>query len=206
MSSLPTAFSAEAQIRFNGLVAQYARTVAHEANNLLFLQEIAAETARAVGDPRPALRLLRKQARLVAVALAPGKPRAAKISDLVDDLIEAIAGQSSLGTLLEWIVAPSAGRLSLRERPGHTQLLLQHLIEEAALARDRKPAQQAPDRLLRVHFDGGEDGIDVELTVLSGQPLPAPTALARELCALNTFGLAPEVGGLRLRLWLPLAE
>jgi hypothetical protein len=199
--------SSEAQSLLHALLCQYARSAAHEASNLLFLEEIAANTGKiGAGDRRAGLETVRRQMRLVALALAPEqKQRATRVGELAGDLLEVIGKQTSLRPLLDWEVAEPARALCLRERPGHAQLLLQHLIEDAARALAATPRRpQGP--LLSVRWRGDEDGIEAALAPLDDAPLPAPSALARELAAANAFGLAHENGGALVRVWMPLAD
>lgn len=203
----PPTLSAAARLLLQPLLWQYARAVAHEANNLLFLDEIAAKTGkRGPDDSRRGLSFVQKQARVLSLALAPEAKRGVtKLADLSDDLVEAVTRQSSLRKLLQWDMDESARAYTISERPAHAQILLHHLIEQA-LGQKPPEGRWRDEAALRVQVLANEDGIDILLTLLQQQSLPPPTSLAREICALNAFGLESSSDGASTHVWLPLGD
>jgi hypothetical protein len=199
-----TGFGKEASAQLHRLLRQYARTVAHEANNLIFLGEIAAKTGTQSPESVLAgLQSVARRARVVAQALAPDtRRRATGVRELADNLSDAVARQSSLGSLLQLEVVPEALPMSFRERPGHAQLLLHHLLEECALFWG---VDSSTDPLLAMTVRAAPDAAIILVAPLADRALPSVTPLASEICALNGFRFSPEADG-QWAIRLPRAD
>lgn len=182
------ALSNEAALLLDELLCVYARTIAHEASNLIFLEEIAARTGKKDGaETQAALAFIRRQARVVSHALTPvPRPRLVRLGDVAGDVSETLGRQTSLKPLLEWSIDPAAATVEIRETPGRTQLLVQHLIETAV-------RQMTSGVGAAVSVRWTETA--VTLRALQGQGMPEPSALARELAALDGHDLEVQADG-----------
>lgn len=195
------ALSDAAQRELAVLLQQIARSIAHEANNLLFIEEIVAKTpaaARGHGDLRRGIEHMRQDARLLSQALGgPGKPTAVAVGTLIDLVALALGKQSSLRDAVRWAASDSVRALRFQERPGHAQIVMQRLCEHNAARAVSEGARYG------VAVDADDDAITFTMRAAGSEPAPQATALARELAARGGLELREDEA--EIRLLAPLA-
>ncbi len=192
-----------ARRELDDLLQQIARSIAHEANNLLFIEEILAKTPSAGrggggGELRRGIEQMRQDAKLISHILGNvGKPVALSVGALIDQVVSALGKQSSLREAILWDAPEPVRALCLRERPGHVQIILQRLCEHNAV--------RASGDGTRYGFvvSADEDAITFAMRPSAAVPLPHSTALARELASRSGLAMHEDEAG--IRLMAPLA-
>lgn len=184
------------------LLGTYARAIAHEASNLLFLEQILATptSAPAAGKPAPALppefrralTFIRKEARLIAGTLLAGdKARVNTGASLADDWNETLVRLGGLGVPLTINFDAGARAARYRERTGLAEILLHHVALEIAAALRKVPGGPG----IQVAGTAGDSGLLITVERDDHAPLPPLTTLAQNIAGRGRFRDLTEDGG-----------